>query len=141
MRIIKFRVWDKYNKKMFQHKDILGLNFYLKTTDGKNDIACPLYQFLLKYQEGENQQYNYQIQQATGLRDKNGNEIYECDVVKDLDGEKLVIEFENGSFIAKGKVTIPFWSMLVKNELVQPATVNSQTFEIIGNIFENSEVV
>ena len=82
-----------------------------------------------------------EIQQFTGLKDKNDNDIYEGDIVKDLDGDNCVVEFNHGSFIIRGKVIIPFWSILSVNGECSARTISPKTFEIIGNIFENPQLL
>ena len=122
-REIKFRIWDV----TFKSFD------YIELKDGRLKSFSGF-----SYEEPDD---GLIFQQFTGLKDITGREIYEGDIIKDLDEENLIIEFQNGSFIANGKTIIPFWSMLVKNELVQPAMVNSQTFEVVGNVFENTELL
>lgn len=142
-RQIKFRVWDKVNKiykldtgAYFIRQD--GILELQKATMGGRDyngkdcytsLSYPLYD-------------NYIVQQFTGLKDKNGKEIYEGDIVKDLDKEFGVIEFNNGSFILNTKNRIiPFWSVFVQDNMVYPRQINTNTLEIFGNIFENSELL
>ena len=128
-REIKFRIWNN------------TIKYFVKNLNG--EIATFTLLTLSDYLQ-RNSITNiddFTFLRYTGLQDKNGREIYEGDIIKDLDEENLIIEFQNGSFIANGKTIIPFWSMLVKNELVQPAMVNSQTFEVVGNVFENPELL
>ena len=128
-RVIKFRVWNN------------TIKYFVKNLNG--EIATFTLLTLSDYLQRNSITNidNFTFLQYTGLQDKNGREIYEGDIIKDLDEENLIIEFQNGSFIANGKTISPFWSMLVKNELVQPAMVNSQTFEVVGNVFENPELL
>ena len=60
MREIKFRAWDTELKKMFPPEDIIGL-------EGNTSKNVPDYLILLQY---------------TGLKDKDGKEIYENDIIE-----------------------------------------------------------
>ena len=73
------------------------------------------------------------LMQYSGLCDKNEKEIYEGDIVRDyrkyVDTMKLwVCRFNNGSY--------NFW-----NRGQQMSDVDTTQFEILGNIYENPELI
>lgn len=82
MREIKFRAWDKFNDFMWYQKDSAGL-------------------FLSNMEELEKGGNGIELMQFTGLRDKNGKEIFEGDLVAEISkvedlekwGKPLIVEF------------------------------------------------
>ena len=74
---------------------------------------------------------DWKVMQFTGLKDKNGKEIYECDVVIPFSLEnkmnKSVVVYEFNQFRIKG--TSLYWNF------------DLEQIEVIGNIFENPELV
>lgn len=132
--IPKFRAWKKYDSpEMFRdiafidfNKKLLGVNYKVSKLTTRLDIET-LDKFI--------------IMQSTGLKDKNGVEIYEGDVINCRNSFRnpmtgsgslsinrdFKIIFENGEFKAKG------FDIRLKNILSYS--------EVIGNIYENPELL
>ena len=120
MREIKFRTYDSIS---------YGMVYY----DSLNDICEDAHRFIKgKYQH---------IMQYTGLKDKNGKEIYEGDIVKWDNVSKFrneryehrgVVRYSNGSYYPLPKddeCEDDYYSNYVEN------------YEVIGNIYENPELL
>lgn len=120
MREIKFRAWEYKDKKMIQ-------NFVFFETihpEGKEEFLIP------KMTVG----FTKEIMQYTGLKDKDGKEIYEGDILRI--GNDLVEEVkwvEVGNWIGEKQPMVGFIShgTIYKNSPI----------EIIGNIYENPELI
>lgn len=128
MREIKFRAWEKKRKRMLW-RTIFDREWY-DYKDLSVGIALP---------EDRNR---VELMQYTGLKDKNGTEIYEGDIVltkvnaggihdepDDWVEESGEVYFEDGYFTVKGKLMSG--TLAARNE-------NS---EVIGNIYENKELL
>jgi uncharacterized phage protein (TIGR01671 family) len=71
------------------------------------------------------------VGQYTGLKDKNGNEIYEGDIIEDiLTAEKEVIEFHGNMFALVSYKSRFFFTVFRSDEK-----------QIIGNIYDNPELL
>ena len=126
MRDIKFRAWDKQTKRLFQ---VQALQFY-----GANNTVDACWTNGVDF-DGEstlgepelNNLHNLELMQYTGLKDKNGVEIYEGDIVK---------------------LNIPTYKTFTKvihtlyDAFVLESNVESNDYiEILGNIHNNPDIL
>ena len=127
-REIKFRAWDKY-KKVFIPNEVWAV----VTTDF-NAFGIILIDWE-NYKEGEYFYSNSQVlSQYTGLKDKNGKEIYEGDICSVDGGENIyeIIFYMGGFMVAVLPRKIRIYH--IGNSLFN-------NIEIIGNIHENPELL
>ena len=124
MRELKFRVWCPTSK----HFSTLpwlscdGLMMKWEHTSNESTLTD------IRFDE-------YIIQQYTGLKDKNGKEIYEGDIFKGGDYKWDAVEFEDGQF----EVNLIGARVFSLQELC--CDYDSERPEVIGNIFENPELL
>lgn len=131
MREIKFRAWDKEYKEMWPWHD---------KEEGFLDVTE-----LLKFDK-ENR---YILMQYTNLKDKNGQEIYEGDIVKwkqiiYADCSKNEVEEIKDAVIGEIYYAEGLWlGIWTGNEgyMFIPGTVESEELEVLGNKFENPEIL
>ena len=115
MREIKFRVWDTVLSKFFDG-DIL--NDY-NLGDFLNDDR-------------------YIVTQYTGLKDKNGREIYDGDIT--IDGYGTVTVIENDGFQWLERI-VRLRDRHISKEILIMTKANAFRCEVIGNIYENPELL
>ena len=116
MREIKFRAWDKINKEMF---NVESINFQERR----------VYKDVVSYRNFN----DIELMQYTGLKDKNNKEIYEGDIVTLHNSKyKVIFNTKEARFVLRDdefESEIPFTNN------------NNERMEIIGNIYENSELL
>jgi len=120
MREIKFRAWNGGMMRYLHEGDFIIEERGLFAPDEMGD----------KWKERE-----WPIMQYTGLKDKNGKEIYEGDILKDRNHFwEIILDSDGSTFsrfkaIMTGKDKLPLLIGLTKDR------------EIIGNIYENPELI
>ena len=120
-REIKFRVWDKFQKKFLDHSCYFNSKDFNEFTAFDRYFKCD--------EEG------CILQQYTGLKDKNGREIYEGDI----------IQLENAPY--KYEVVWNKWHWGIDSKGIVTDFIQSFTIAVeercivIGNIFENPDLL
>lgn len=82
---------------------------------------------------------NYALMQCTGLKDKNGNLIYEGDVINIWCKNLTKNQISEVKF-CKEKAAFTFDYITDFNNIV-PCTMEKTIIEVIGNIYENKELL
>lgn len=112
-----FRAWDKKRKRMFA---VITLNASGAVSVFIDDDGL----YLLPAEQIELMQY-------TGLKDVNGTEIAEGDILEDGEGEPIeywVVKFEDGKFIGE-------------TQWVSEDIFELTDLEVVGNVHENLELL
>jgi YopX protein len=132
MREIKFRAWDEGNKIM--HYDF---EFIRSGVDGNDWILFKSDKQTLeqgKVLDNPYFQQQLKIMQFTGLKDKKGKEIYEGDILQGSEtSPKYEVLMNAGAWSASYKYQGNSGAITLFNKL--------NLFEIIGNIYENHELL
>ena len=130
--ILRYRAWDKIRKTMYEADDIMYIDFEEKQICVKT----------LFFERASRYDFNdIVLMQSTGLKDKNGKEIFEGDIIAiNLEGIETPI---TAKVFQNRKIGILMFHAFEDNEdvpMVELLEGNSVEFAIIGNIWEDPEL-
>lgn len=113
-REIKFRAWDTKLSLMFDWESIKDTQLFWDALKG----------------------VDAEIMQFTGLLDKNGKEVYEGDIIANGDTKPAILQvkFLEGGFCCTAEGILP-----IDLNCFYPSI--GCRFEVIGNIYENPELM
>jgi uncharacterized phage protein (TIGR01671 family) len=140
MRTIKFRAWDKEEKRIWE--DVESVGFYRRDVKKKGfcgatvtrDDGIPQF----------HEEHRLVLMQYTGLKDKNGKEIYEGDILR---FRSNLLKRQNGLCIGLVKYDEELASYFLtkanyEGKSMEDYSLYSQfNYEVIGNIYENKELL
>jgi uncharacterized phage protein (TIGR01671 family) len=134
MRDIKFRAW---HKELNSLRQIAEINFLWKPSPNAEDLGGNVTVWdhpsvVTAMIKGRTDRWLFKdinLMQYTGLKDKNGKEIYEGDIVNqyNLDKKPTIVEYWYNSFT-------PF-------DETEEYGYKADELAVIGNIYENPELL
>lgn len=128
MREIKFRFWDA-NKKRFIDTENDNDYYYVVSDSG---LPCRVYNDSCSSALAVMKHIT--ISQYTGLKDKNGKEIYEGDIS---------MNYYKGQWVNLVIVWNPLgmWSVKWKDGYLNNYHIQNQNMEVVGNIYQSPELI
>ncbi|AQY71818.1 hypothetical protein BWL06_12475 [Lactiplantibacillus plantarum] len=134
--MIKFRAWDKVQNKMLLPDNIEFIygqaywaeastdGYYECSNDGKVDGICAM----------------FELEQFTGLKDVNGKDIYVGDIIVSKPNG-TTYESPKIGVVTRSKISPGWCYETVTDEYNIWTSGKYRTYEIIGNVHENPELL
>lgn len=118
MREIKFRAWDKENNQWVNQNAVLP-NW---SDTPYFNVACIVGDETLELRSDE----NFIWCEYTGLKDKNGKEVFEGDIVR---------------FKLFNEATPCYWEVKIPNIYLAMKNEENHQIEVIGNLYQHPELL
>lgn len=117
---LKFRAWDKRKNEMYNPDELT--------------IQINGSEILVALESSLHQIFNCELMQSTGLKDKNGVQIFEGDIVNNAYGDLCLVEWGTGGYVLNSISSgDPYY---INYQYIYPANI-----EVKGNKFENPELM
>lgn len=129
MREIKFRYWDMVRKEFITDCDVYFVAEDIIFAGDLNNL--PLVDVT----------GHVQMNQYTGLKDKNNKEIYEGDILKDKQPTIGIVKYFDGSYMLTTNYQGRDIHSLEEVDYMSQDLINDNFLEVIGNIYENPELL
>lgn len=125
--IPKIRAWDT-------HEEVMNRVDYVDFVNGVIGMSNE------NVRDYEQPIHRVNIMQYTGCRDKNGIEIYEGDVIKDKYDKTWLVQWYVGAFVITDKIPDSDGQTSTYSHFSNVSNHHFY-FEVIGNIYENPELL
>jgi len=127
MNDVKYRAWDYKEKRMVK---VLAIDWEHQTISYEADIN---HEGMSGFERCYHQPLeNFELLQFTGVKDKNGQEIYEGDILKNSFGSLYEVKWVSSmtSFMCSPLKVV-----------YEVRHLDNLDTEVVGNVFENTELL
>ncbi|MFU0834045.1 MAG: YopX family protein [Lactiplantibacillus plantarum] len=129
--MIKFRAWNKVDKFMTVPLDIqLGSDGYIYWIEAMG----------LNGEHDEGDLDVFKLEQFTGLKDVNGKDIYEGDIIKSIPNDPL-FELSKFGVVTRSRIDLKWCYESGNIEHNIWASGRYRAYEVIGNVHENPDLL